>query len=135
MAAALSAYRSVRYAAATLEGSGLLCEVIAESTEALFEVTTSGLAQLDGVLGWSAAMEVLVAKRDFVTTPWWETAGRTRRKRQARSLMAWPDRECTTPTATWGAAHLAGRHTWSRAARAHEMFYGWLPPAAAAPHG
>lgn len=79
VATALAAYRSVRYLAATLDGSSLLCEVIAQSTEDLFHFTTSVLAPLPGVLGWSAAMEVLVAKRGFVTTPWWETQVRGRR--------------------------------------------------------
>ncbi|GAA2017889.1 Lrp/AsnC family transcriptional regulator [Pseudokineococcus marinus] len=72
VAAALASYRSVRYLAATLDGSSLLCEVIAESTEDLFSFTTQVLAPLPGVLGWAAAMEVMVAKRGFVTTPWWE---------------------------------------------------------------
>lgn len=73
VATALASYRSVRYVAATLNGSSLLCEVIATSTEDLFAFTTDVLAPLPGVLGWSAAMEVLVAKRGFVTTPWWDT--------------------------------------------------------------
>lgn len=73
VAAALASYRSVRYLAAPLDGSSVLCEVIAQSTEDLFAFTTEVLAPLPGVLGWSAAMEVLVAKRGFVTTPWWDT--------------------------------------------------------------
>lgn len=78
VASALAGHPSVRYVAATLDGSSLLCEVIARSTEHLFEITTSVLAPLPGVLGWSAAMEVLVAKRGFVPTPWWEARRRHR---------------------------------------------------------
>ncbi len=72
----LARHRAVRYLAATLDGNALLCEVIAASTSSLFDFVTSVLAKLDGVLGWSASMELLFLKRGFVETPWWrEQAG------------------------------------------------------------
>lgn len=71
VAAALVGQRAVRYLAATLDGNSLLCEVIAPSTRGLFEFTTSTLAKLDGVVGWSASVELLSLKRGFVETPWW----------------------------------------------------------------
>lgn len=72
VAEALSAYRSVRYLAARLDGSTLMCEVIASSTRDLFGFVTGVLARLDGVQGWSAAMELMTIKRGFVETPWWQ---------------------------------------------------------------
>ncbi|SDP26230.1 DNA-binding transcriptional regulator, Lrp family [Nakamurella panacisegetis] len=71
VAAELARHRAVRYLAATLDGNALLCEVIATSTQSLFEFITTVLAKLDGVLGWSASMELLFLKRGFVETPWW----------------------------------------------------------------
>lgn len=71
VADALSRHRSVRYLGATLDGNSLLCEVIADSTRGLFEFTTSTLAKLEGVVGWSASVELLTMKRGFVETPWW----------------------------------------------------------------
>jgi DNA-binding Lrp family transcriptional regulator len=71
VAEALTEHRSVRYVAATLDGNSLLCEVIAASTQGLFEFTTSTLANLEGVVGWSASVELLSLKRGFVETPWW----------------------------------------------------------------
>ena len=68
---ALAQQRAVRYIGATLDGNSLLCEVIAASTGALFEFTTKTLATLDGVIGWTAAVELLSLKRGFVETPWW----------------------------------------------------------------
>jgi DNA-binding Lrp family transcriptional regulator len=71
VAEALTRHRSVRYLGATLDGNSLLCEVIADSTRGLFEFTTETLAQLAGVVGWSASVELLTLKRGFVETPWW----------------------------------------------------------------
>jgi DNA-binding Lrp family transcriptional regulator len=71
VAAALAMERSVRYLGATLDGNSLLCEVIADSTRGLFDFTTSTLAKLEGVVGWSASVELLTLKRGFVETPWW----------------------------------------------------------------
>ncbi|MCI2416956.1 Lrp/AsnC family transcriptional regulator [Saccharopolyspora sp. K220] len=71
VADAMRRHRSVRYLAATLDGNSLLCEVIATSTKGLFEFTTSTLANLPGVVGWSASVELLSLKRGFVETPWW----------------------------------------------------------------
>ncbi len=72
VAAELARHRAVRYLAATLDGNALLCEVIATSTTSLFAFITTVLAKLDGVLGWSASMELLFLKRGFVETPWWK---------------------------------------------------------------
>lgn len=69
----LARYRAVRYLGATLDGNSLLCEVIAPSTKGLFEFTTCTLATLDGVVGWSASVELLCLKRGFVETPWWHS--------------------------------------------------------------
>jgi DNA-binding Lrp family transcriptional regulator len=71
VARALAQHRSVRYLGATLDGNSLLCEVIEGSTHGLFEFTTSVLAELDGVVGWSASVELLTMKRGFAETPWW----------------------------------------------------------------
>lgn len=71
VADSLARDRSVRYLGATLDGNALLCEVIADSTAGLFEFTTKTLATLDGVVGWSASVELLTLKRGFVETPWW----------------------------------------------------------------
>lgn len=71
VAHSLTQHRSVRYLAATLDGNSLLCEVIAPSTRGLFEFTTSTLGKQDGVVGWSASVELLTLKRGFVEAPWW----------------------------------------------------------------
>jgi hypothetical protein len=71
VAEALTRHRAVRYLGATLDGNALLCEVIADSTRGLFEFTTETLARLEGVVGWSASVELLTLKRGFVETPWW----------------------------------------------------------------
>lgn len=71
VAEALSEHRAVRYVAATLDGNSLFCEVVAASTQGLFEFTTRTLANLEGVVGWSASVELLSLKRGFVETPWW----------------------------------------------------------------
>lgn len=67
----LTKHRSVRYLAATLGGSTLMCEVVAESTRDLFEFSTSTLATLDGIVDWTASLELLTLKRAFIETPWW----------------------------------------------------------------
>jgi DNA-binding Lrp family transcriptional regulator len=71
VAHALASQRAVRFVAAKLDGNSLVCEVIAPSTKGLFDFTTSTLAALDGVVGWTASVELLSLKRGFVETPWW----------------------------------------------------------------
>jgi hypothetical protein len=61
----------VRFAAATLSTSSLLCEMIQPIQDALFTFLTGTLAMLDGVNGWQANMELLTVRRGFVETPWW----------------------------------------------------------------
>ena len=73
----LCRHRSVRYIAATLDGNGLFCEVIAESSEALFTFVTESLATLEGVEGWSSNVELLTLKRGFVQTPWWRAEAKS----------------------------------------------------------
>jgi DNA-binding Lrp family transcriptional regulator len=67
----LAAYPFVRYLAALLDENALLCEVIAPTVADIYTFTRESLAQLDGVRGWSANMELLYLKRGFVETPWW----------------------------------------------------------------
>lgn len=69
----LSEYPSVRYLSATLDQNSLFCEVILPSTADLYAFITSTLSVLDGVRGWTAAMELLFLKRGFVETPWWRS--------------------------------------------------------------
>jgi DNA-binding Lrp family transcriptional regulator len=69
----LGKYVGVRYLAATL-GCSLICEVIMPSTEDVYEFVTKGLGKIDGVLGWSASVELLTVKRGFIETPWWRLA-------------------------------------------------------------
>jgi len=71
VAAALAAHSAVRYVAALLDDSSLLCEVIAGSNESLWHFVNDTLATLDGVQGWDASMELLQLKRGFTETPWW----------------------------------------------------------------
>jgi DNA-binding Lrp family transcriptional regulator len=66
----LGGYVGVRYLAATLNCS-LVCEVIMPSTEDVYRFVTQGLGKIDGVLGWSASVELLTIKRGFLETPWW----------------------------------------------------------------
>ena len=66
----LAGYVGVRYLAATLNCS-LVCEVIMPSTEDLYRFVTDGLGRIDGVLGWTASVELLTIKRGFLETPWW----------------------------------------------------------------
>jgi DNA-binding Lrp family transcriptional regulator len=70
----LGRYVGVRYLAATL-GCSLVCEVIMPSTEDVYQFVTQGLGKIDGVLGWSASVELLTVKRGFIETPWWRLAG------------------------------------------------------------
>jgi DNA-binding Lrp family transcriptional regulator len=63
-------HRSVRYLASMLNGNSLLCEVIAESSEELYSVTSDTLANLDGIMGWRASIELMTVKRGFIHTPW-----------------------------------------------------------------
>lgn len=65
----LARYRGVRYVAATLGSSSLMCEVILPTNRDVFSFVTSVLARLDGVQGWSAMMELLTYRRGFVATP------------------------------------------------------------------
>jgi DNA-binding Lrp family transcriptional regulator len=71
VAQALSRHRSVRYLAALLDDNSLFCEVITTSAAELHRFFLSTLAQLDGVLGWNASMELVFLKRGGVETPWW----------------------------------------------------------------
>ncbi|GAA5017038.1 Lrp/AsnC family transcriptional regulator [Terrabacter aeriphilus] len=70
IAGELASYVGVRYLAATLNGT-LMCEVIMPSSEDVFTFLTEGLGRIDGVLGWSASVELLTVKRGFLETPWW----------------------------------------------------------------
>lgn len=67
----LATYRGVRYVAATLNGSSLMCEVILPTTRDVFDFVTRTLGPLPGVQGWTANMEMLNLKRGFIETPWW----------------------------------------------------------------
>ena len=67
----LASFAGVRFVAATLSGSSLLCEMIQPSQDALFKFLTHTLASLDGVRGWQASMELLTIRRGFIETPWW----------------------------------------------------------------
>ena len=67
----LARYPFVRYLAALLDENALLCEVITTSVDELYRFITDGLANLDGVRGWTANMELLFLKRGFVEAPWW----------------------------------------------------------------
>lgn len=69
----LASYVGVRYLAATLDCS-LVCEVIMPSTEDVYRFVTQGLGKIDGVLGWSANVELLTVTRGFLETPWWRMA-------------------------------------------------------------
>jgi len=71
VATTLAGYSAVRYMAALLDGNCLMCEVIAPSTEQLYQFLSRTLAQLGGVRSWTAATELLSLKRGFVETPWW----------------------------------------------------------------
>jgi DNA-binding Lrp family transcriptional regulator len=74
----LATYRGVRYVAATLNGSSLMCEVILPTTRDVFDFVTTTLGQLSGVQGWTANMELLTFKRGFIETPWWPSHLNTR---------------------------------------------------------
>lgn len=67
----LATYRGVRYVAATLNGSSLMCEVILPTTRDVFDFVTKTLGRLPGVQGWTANMELLTFKRGFIEAPWW----------------------------------------------------------------
>lgn len=69
----LTSFAGVRFVAATLRGSSLLCEMIQPSEDALFKFLTETLASLDGVRGWQASMELLTIRRGFVETSWWRS--------------------------------------------------------------
>jgi DNA-binding Lrp family transcriptional regulator len=73
VSAQLSSFVGVRFVAATLSGSSLLCEMIQPTNEALFSFLTDTLASIDGVRGWQASMELLTIRRGFVETPWWRS--------------------------------------------------------------
>ena len=70
----LASYRGVRYVAATLGSSSLMCEVILPTTRDLFAFVTGTLGGLDGVQGWTAGLELLTLKRGFIETPWSRSA-------------------------------------------------------------
>lgn len=65
----LARYRGVRYVAATLATSSLMCEVILPTTRDVLGFLTEVLGRLEGVLGWSAGMELRTFKRGFVPMP------------------------------------------------------------------
>lgn len=69
-ASELARHPGVRYLAATLGSPSLMCEVILPTTRDVFEFTTSTLARVDGVLSWTANVELVTYKRGFVRTPW-----------------------------------------------------------------
>ena len=71
VARSLAAHRSVRYLAALLDDNSLFCEVITTSAAELHRFFLSTLAQLEGVQGWNASMELVFLKRAGVETPWW----------------------------------------------------------------
>lgn len=71
VAQTLSQHVSVRFLAAVLEENSLYCEIILPSTETLHDFLTGTIAQLKGVKGWDAAMELVFMKRGFIETPWW----------------------------------------------------------------
>jgi DNA-binding Lrp family transcriptional regulator len=70
----LASYRGVRYVAATLGSSSLMCEVILPTTRDVFAFVTHTLGGLDGVQGWTAGVELLTLKRGFIDTPWSRSA-------------------------------------------------------------
>lgn len=71
VATKLAQHVSVRYLSAMLEENSLQCEIILPSTESLHGFLTGTIAQLKGVRGWEAAMELVFLKRNFIETPWW----------------------------------------------------------------
>ncbi|GIT80957.1 hypothetical protein LLS1_26260 [Leifsonia sp. LS1] len=73
VAEALSTYPAVRYLAAILDDNSLFCELITPSVAELNDFISHTLSALDGVEGWTGAMELLYLKRGFVETPWWRT--------------------------------------------------------------
>lgn len=70
VAAELETKLSVRFMSLLLDDNSLLCEVITPTIDSLHEFLSDQLANLDGVLGWSAAMELVYVKRAFIKTPW-----------------------------------------------------------------
>jgi DNA-binding Lrp family transcriptional regulator len=79
----LASYRGVRYVAATLGSSSLMCEVILPTTDDVFRFVTDTLGRLDGVQGWTARVELLTLKRGFIETPWSRSALAGRAKQPA----------------------------------------------------
>ncbi|NYK08856.1 Lrp/AsnC family transcriptional regulator [Leifsonia naganoensis] len=73
VANALSEYPAVRYLAAILDDNSLFCELITPSVAELNDFISHTLSALEGVEGWTGAMELLYLKRGFVETPWWRT--------------------------------------------------------------
>ncbi|WP_430591716.1 Lrp/AsnC family transcriptional regulator [Humidisolicoccus flavus] len=69
----LAALVSVRFLAAPLDNNSLYCEVILPSTESLHEFMIDTIAQIEGVRGWTASMELVFMKRGFIETPWWKS--------------------------------------------------------------
>lgn len=67
----LATYRGMRYVGSTLGMASLMCELILPATDDVFAFVTHTLGQLDGVLGWTASVELVTFKRGFVETPWW----------------------------------------------------------------
>lgn len=73
----LAALPAVRYLAVLLDSNTLLCEIIAPTVETLYAFVTTTLAELDGVEGWTANMELLYLKRGYVESPWWRAEPRS----------------------------------------------------------
>ncbi|NYD74677.1 DNA-binding Lrp family transcriptional regulator [Leifsonia soli] len=67
----LSGYPAVRYLASLLDDNSLFCELITPSVAELNQFISHTLSVLDGVEGWTGAMELLYLKRGFIETPWW----------------------------------------------------------------
>lgn len=73
VAQALSRRQEVRYLALPLGVNSLVAEVIARRTTDLYTFVTEAIAELPGVTGWSASLELITIKRGFVETPWWRS--------------------------------------------------------------
>lgn len=70
LARKLITYPAVRFLASTLNENSLFCEIVTPSVQELSQFLTITIANLDGIEGWTAATELNVFKRGFVTLPW-----------------------------------------------------------------
>ena len=73
VAVRLTGFSGVRFVAATVNGSSLLCEVIQPDGATLHRFLTETLGGIQGVRSWEASMELLTVRRGYVETPWWRT--------------------------------------------------------------